>query len=126
MNTCSRTTNGGNGETMGTLTTSKNGSPDEICAELSRLSNDLSSLVLSHGEIDFYIYRLEQIWRVLFHIYYEYSGGNNAFDDGLVLQHIRHAILCLNECNRVLDLLYRCPVDQSGMAGRQGSVGIPH
>ena len=91
---------------------------DEICAELLRLSNDLSSPVLSHGEIDFYIYRLEQRWRVLFHIYYKYSEGNNAFDDGLVLQHIRHAILCLNECNRVLDLSYRCPVDQSGMAGR--------
>jgi hypothetical protein len=32
----------------------------EICNELSRLSNDLSSVVFSHGEIDFYIYRLKQ------------------------------------------------------------------
>jgi AraC-like DNA-binding protein len=90
----------------------------EICNKLSMLSNDLSSVVFSHGEIDFYIYRLEQLWKILFQIYYDSSAENNTFDDGSILLHIRDAIMCLNECNRVLYLLYRCPVQYSGGAGR--------
>ena len=90
----------------------------EICNELSRLSNDLSTIVFSHGELDFYIYRLEQIWRILFQIYYDSSVENNTFDDGAILNYIRDAIMCLNECNKALDLSYRCPVQYSGGVGR--------
>ncbi|CAB4043503.1 Hypothetical predicted protein [Paramuricea clavata] len=47
------------------------------------------------------------------------DAGNNTFDDGLILLYIRDAIMCLNECNRVLDLSYQCPVQYSGGAGRR-------
>ena len=90
---------------------------DEICSELSKMSSDICSLdSLSHGELDFYIYRLEQIWKNLFVIHYESS--KEATQDDAILLYIRDAIRCLNDCNAVLDLSYRCPAYKSGKVGR--------
>ena len=91
---------------------------DEICAELSKLSKDISSVTLSHGEIDFYIYKLEQLWKSLFRIYYESSKESNSNIDGAIISCIRDAILYLKECNTGLDFSYRCPLHDSGKVGR--------
>ena len=32
---------------------------EDISAELSKLSNDISSAELSHSEVDFYIYKMD-------------------------------------------------------------------
>lgn len=90
---------------------------DEICSELSRMSSDICSLdSLSHGELDFYTYRLEQIWKNLFQIHYDCSR-ETVLDDRILL-YIRDAIQCLNDCNKVLDQSYRCPAYYNGKVGR--------
>ena len=91
---------------------------EDITAELSKLTNDISSAKLSHGEVDFYIYKLDLLWKSIFQIHYDSNVDSNSFNDTLILFSINEAILCLKECNRLLDSAYRCPVEHTGNVGR--------
>ena len=39
---------------------------EDITAELSKPTNDVSFAELSHGEEDFYIYKLDLLWKSIF------------------------------------------------------------
>ena len=91
---------------------------EDITAELSRLSNDISSAELSHGEIDFYIYKLDLLWKSIFQLHYDSNVDGNSCNGTLILSSIKEAIVCLKECNRILDSAYRCPVQHTGNVGR--------
>ena len=84
---------------------SKMASLEEISMELSKLSQELSSMTLDHSEIDFYIYRLELIWKTLFHVHFD-TSRNNMDDGDSILNYIRQAIWSLEQCNDMLDLSY--------------------
>ena len=51
---------------------------EDKSAELSKLSNDISSAELSHSEVDFYIYKMDLLWKSIFKLLYNsnYGRGN--------------------------------------------------
>ena len=54
---------------------------EDITAELSKLSNDISSAELSHSEVDFCIYKMDLLWKSIFKLHYNsYSGRGNIID----------------------------------------------
>ena len=48
---------------------------EDISAELSKLSNDISSAELSHSEVDFYIYKMDLLWKSIFKLLYNSNYG---------------------------------------------------
>jgi len=56
---------------------------EDITAELSKLTDDISSAELSYGEVDFYIYRLELLWKSIFQIHYDSNVDSNNFNGTL-------------------------------------------
>ena len=91
---------------------------EDITTELSKLTNDISSAELRHGEVDFYIYKLDLLWKSIFQLHYDSNVDSNSFNGTLILSSINEAILCLKECNRLLDSAYRCPVEHTENVGR--------
>ena len=91
---------------------------EDITAELSKQTNDISSAELSHGEVDVYIYKLDLLWKSIFQLHYDSNVDSNSFNGTLILSSINEAILCLKECNRLLDSAYRFPVEHTGNVGR--------
>ena len=43
---------------------------EDISAELSKLRNDISSPKLSHSGVDFYVYKMELLWKSIFKLHY--------------------------------------------------------
>ena len=72
---------------------------EDITAELSKLTNDISSAEFRHGEVDFYIYKLDLLWKSIFQLHYDSNVDSKSFNGTLILSSINEAILCLKECN---------------------------
>ena len=54
---------------------------EDITAELSKLSNDISSAELSHSEVDFYIYKMDLFGKAFSKLHYNsYSGRRNIIN----------------------------------------------
>ena len=54
---------------------------EDINAELSKLTNDISSAELSHGKVDFYNYKMDQLRKSIFQLRIHY---NSKFSRGSI------------------------------------------
>ena len=60
------------------------GFQEDITAELSKLTNDISAAELSHGEVDVFIYELDLLCKSLFQLHFDSNVDSNSFNGTLI------------------------------------------